>query len=194
MTMTNNLWFKDRYYNLLLLSENNSNKLNDAEKSELLSYQVILANQIYYNDRNLYISLIEEYLREDAAGIDGTNLFIYEFFDLSRKSRDDSWVLDAEVLETGISRLDNFSIDSESTTFADLVETVFGECECYDENITDELFRSLIKITLSDMKECVKAYASNDSEVLKFVMTFFAVVTFLVYSFLNPNLFHLVWQ
>ena len=61
--MTPALWCKDRYYNLLLLSKNKSNKLNDVEELELLSYQVILENQIYYNQRDLYISFIEEYLR-----------------------------------------------------------------------------------------------------------------------------------
>ena len=38
--MTTALWCKDRYYNLLLLSKNNNNKLNDVEELELLSYQV----------------------------------------------------------------------------------------------------------------------------------------------------------
>ena len=75
--MTTALWFKDRYYNLLLLSKNNNNKLNGVEERELSSYKIILENQIYYNQRDLYISFIEEYLRENAAGTDGTGLFIY---------------------------------------------------------------------------------------------------------------------
>jgi hypothetical protein len=148
--MANNLWFKNRYYNLLLKDE--SSKLNDAEEQEFLSYSIILENQIYYNDRNLYISLIEEYLREKAAGTDGTGLFIYEFFAFFRNSLQNQWALEAEVLETGISRLDNFSIDSESATFSDLIENIFGECEFYDKDISDESFRSLIRETLLAMK------------------------------------------
>ena len=98
--MNTALWCKDRYYNLLLLSKNKSNKLNDVEELELLSYQVILENQIYYNQRDLYISFIEEYLRENA-GTDGTSLFIYEFFALFRKSHRDFKTLEAEILEIG---------------------------------------------------------------------------------------------
>lgn len=151
--MTTALWFKDRYYNLLLLSKNKSNKLNDVEKLELLSYQVILENQIYYNQRDLYISFIEEYLREKDAGTDGIGLFIYEFFALSRKSQRDFRTLEAEILEKGISRLENFSINSESTKFGGLIEDIFGECEFYDKDISDESFRSLIRETLLEMKD-----------------------------------------
>jgi hypothetical protein len=54
-----------------------------------------LANQIYYNQRDLYISFIEEYLRENAAGTDGTRLFIYEFFALYLESQGDCRALEA---------------------------------------------------------------------------------------------------
>ena len=191
--MTTTLWCKDRYYNLLLLSKNNNNKLNDVEELELLSYQIILANQIYYNQRDLYISFIEEYLRENA-GTDGTGLFIYEFFALYRESQSDCRALEAEILETGISRLENFSINSESTKFGELMEDIFGECEFYNKDISDEdeSFRSWIRETLLEMKECVAPY--NDSEALQSVMVFFVFVSAIAYSVLDPTLFSLVWQ
>ena len=195
--MTTALWCKDRYYNLLLLSKNKSNKLNDGEKLELLSYKIILENQIYYNQRDLYISFIEEYLREKDAGTDGTGLFIYEFFTLYGKSQRDSRTLEAEILETGISRLENFSINSESTKFGDLIEDIFGECEFYDKDlsdISDESFRSLIRRILLEMKECVATSTSNDNEVLPSVMVFFVFVSAIAYSVLNPTLFSLVWR
>ena len=173
--MTTALWFKDRYYNLLLLSKNNNNKLNGVEERELSSYKIILENQIYYNQRDLYISFIEEYLRENAAGTDGTGLFIYEFFALYRESQGDCRALEAEILETGISRLENFSINSGSTKFGELIEDIFGECEFYDKNISDESFRSLIREALLEMKECVATY--NDSEALQSVMVFFVFVS-----------------
>ena len=47
--MEKNLWLKDRYYNLLVLSQNQLNQLTDSEEGELLSYQIILSNQIYYS-------------------------------------------------------------------------------------------------------------------------------------------------
>ena len=193
--MTTALWCKDRYYNLLLLSKNNNNKLNGVEERELSSYKIILENQIYYNQRDLYISFIEEYLRENAAGTDGTGLFIYEFFALYRESQGDCRALEAEILETGISRLENFSINSESTKFGELIEDIFGECEFYDKDISDESFRSLIREALLEMKECVATY--NDSEALQSVMVFFVFVVFvsaIAYSVLDPTLFSLVWR
>ena len=154
--MKKNLWLKDRYYNLLVLSQNQPNQLTDSEERELLSYHIILGNQIYYNQRDLYISFIEEYLRENA-GTDGTGLFIYEFFALYRKSRSDVRSLKAEILETGISKINNFSIDSASTTFANLIQDLFGECEAQtdkESEMPDHQFRSLIRSILSEMKDC----------------------------------------
>ena len=151
--MEKNLWLKDRYYNLLVFYQNQPNQLTDSEKRELSSYKIILENQFYYNQRDLYISFIEEYLRENA-GTDGTGLFIYEFFALYRKSGQDLRALEAEVLETGISKLNNFSIDSASTAFADLVEDLFGECEAQtdkESEMPDYQFRSLIRSILSEM-------------------------------------------
>ena len=154
--MKKNLWLKDRYYNLLVLSQNHPNQLTDSEERELLSYHIILWNQIYYNQRDLYILFIEEYLRENA-GTDGTGLFIYEFFALYRKSEGDLRALKAEILETGISRINNFSIDSASTTFGNLIQDLFGECEAQtdkESKMPDHQFRSLIRSILSEMKDC----------------------------------------
>lgn len=60
--------------------------------------------------------------------------------------------------------------------------------------MTNNLFRWSIGYTLSKMKECLKSYTSNDTEVLRSRMVFFTITTAVAYSFLNPNLFSLVWQ
>lgn len=73
--MENNIKFKNRYYQLLLLSENQDSKSVfdiTSEEKELLSYRIVLDSQIFYNDRDLYISLVEEYLTEADAGSLGT--------------------------------------------------------------------------------------------------------------------------
>ena len=54
--MATPLWSKEKYYKLLLLSKNKSNKLTTFQRDELLSYQIILENQVYYNQRD---SLLE---------------------------------------------------------------------------------------------------------------------------------------
>lgn len=142
----------------------------------------------------MYIPLLEEYLRQNA-GTDGTSLFIYEFSDLYRETQKDVGALEAGVLETGISRLDNFSIDSASTRFVDLVEALFGECEAQTEReneLPDYQFRSLIRFILSEMKECGAIY--NDNEVLQSVIVFLSSVSAIAYSILNPTLFNLIWK
>lgn len=82
--MKNNINFnkfnKTRYIELLKKEEILRNEAtylfneNCKEDLELLSYDVILENQIYYNRKAEYIFLIEEYLRENA-GKDGANIF-----------------------------------------------------------------------------------------------------------------------
>ena len=74
--------------------------------------------------------------------------------------------MEAEILETGITRLDNFSINSESTKFASCIEDLFGECEFYDKEISDESFRSLIEGILLEMKECLATYTINFNNII----------------------------
>ena len=69
--MGNNINFdKTRYIELLKKEEflkNEGRSLfneNREEDLELLSYSVILENQIYYNRKAEYIFLVEKYLRE----------------------------------------------------------------------------------------------------------------------------------
>lgn len=86
--MENSVSFKRQYYKLLLLSQNeNSTSLFDKNSKtyKLSSYQVVVEDQIVYNDRYLYISLIEEYLIENA-GAEGNQLFLYEFLYLVKES------------------------------------------------------------------------------------------------------------
>ena len=114
-----------------------------------------MSDQIYYNQGDLYISFIEEYLRENA-GTDGTGLFIYEFFALSPKSENDVRALKAGILKTGISGLNTISIDSACTTFGNLIQDLFDECDAQtdkESEIPDHHFRSLIRLILSEVKD-----------------------------------------
>lgn len=141
----------------------------------------------------MYISFLEEYLREENTGTEGTSLFIYEFFALFQNSQGDFRTLEVEILETGISRLENFLINSESTKFSDLMEEIFGECEAKTDR--DQQFRWLTSLILSKMKKYVKGFSYNkDSEVLKIVMIFFTSVSAIDYSVLGSRLFNLIWQ
>jgi hypothetical protein len=108
---TFNYWKKKKFYE------------NREERRELLSYGIILENQIYYNRKVEYISLVEEYLRENA-GKDGARLFVSEFFNIFNK---DNKAL--EILEQGIQRLATFCIDPKSTEFSALINQIVGSCE-----------------------------------------------------------------
>lgn len=125
---------KTRYIELLKKKEllkNEGTSLfdeNRGENLELLSYGVILENQIYYNQKAEYIFLIEEYLRE-SAGEDGARLFVWEFFKIFRKDNEALEVLEKEILQQGIQKLATFQIDSKSTEFSALVNQIVDSCE-----------------------------------------------------------------
>jgi len=133
--MKNNINFdKTRYIELLKKEEilrNEGTSLfneNREEDLELLSYGVILENQIYYNRKAEYISLVEEYLRENA-GEDGARLFVWEFFNIFKKDNKALEILEKEILEQGIKRLATFCIDPKSTEFSALINQIVGSCE-----------------------------------------------------------------
>ena len=68
LTMTNDINFnKDEYIRLL---KKNKFLLLRKLRRDLLSYGAILENQMYYDRKTEYISLIKEYLSENA-GKDG---------------------------------------------------------------------------------------------------------------------------
>ena len=81
------------------------------EYSELLSYQVIVEEQIFYNQKVEYLALVEEYLRENAGEL-GANLFVWEFSNIfGQKNNEAVEILEKGILEQGIQRLATFSID-----------------------------------------------------------------------------------
>jgi hypothetical protein len=143
---------KTRYIQLLKKEEilrNEETSLfneNREECRELLSYGVILENQIYYNRKVEYISLVEEYLRKNA-GKDGARLFVSEFFNIVKKNNKA-----LEILEQGIKRLATFCIDPKSTEFSALISQIVGSCEflTFDPEdsygITLDQFRDSIEI------------------------------------------------
>lgn len=125
---------KTRYIELLKKNEilkNEGTSLfneNHEEDLELLSYGVILENQIYYNRKAKYSFLIEEYLRENA-GKDGARLFVWEFFKMFKKDNKALEILEKEILEQGIKRLATFCIDPKSTEFSALINQIVGSCK-----------------------------------------------------------------
>ena len=157
--MSNNINFdKIRYIELLNKEESLKNQgislldENPTEGGELFSYKIILENQIYYNRKAEYIYVVEEYLRENA-GEAGARMFQWDFFTLFRKDNQALEILEKEILEEGIPKLENFEIDSKSKEFSVLINDIFGSCEflTFDREdsggITVEEFRDELEKT-----------------------------------------------
>jgi len=133
--MVNNINFdKTRYIELLEKEEflkNEGTSLfneNCEEDLELLSYGVILENQIYYNRKAEYTFLVGEYLKE-SSGEDGARLFVWEFLKIFKKDNKALKILEKEILQHGIQKLATFQIDPKSTEFSALINQIVGSCE-----------------------------------------------------------------
>ena len=72
-------------------------KKDRVEYRELLSYGIILENQIYYNQKVEYTYLVEEYLKENK-GKAGVRLFQWNFFSLFRKDNQALKLFETEIL------------------------------------------------------------------------------------------------
>lgn len=116
---------KVRYIELLENDQNLKNKnssLYEEDKlkyRELLSYQVILYDQIIYNRKHDYISLIDQYLTNEIDSF----VLILQFFQMKQE--------DMKIqndLENNFERLSNVLIDSESGEFSALVEDISDAC------------------------------------------------------------------
>ena len=123
MTKTFN---KVRYIELLkkgqsLESKNSSLYKEDRiEYRELLFYGVILYNQIIYNRRHDYISLIEKYVTNEIDSL----LLRLQFFQIQREDKKIK-----KDLEKNFERLSNVLIDSKSGEFSVLIKDIFDVCE-----------------------------------------------------------------
>ena len=123
MTQTFN---KVQYIKLLkkdqsLKSKNSSlYKKNTTEYLELLSYRKIVYDQIIYNRRHDYISLIEEYVTNEIYSF----LFRLQFFQLQREDNKIQ-----NDLEKNFGRLSNILINLKLGKFYLLITHIFDACE-----------------------------------------------------------------
>ena len=117
---------KVRYIELLKKNQSLQNKNtslykeNRVEYRELISYGGIVYNQIIYNRRHDYISLIEEFVTNE---IDSFVLRL-QFFQTQREDRKIK-----KDLEKNFQQLSNLLIDSKSSEFSLLIKDIFEACE-----------------------------------------------------------------
>ena len=165
--MKNNINFdKTRYIELLkkkeFLKNEGTSLLNEnrEEGLELLSYGVILENQIYYNRKAEYIFLVEEYLKENT-GEDGARLFVWEFFEIFRKDNKALKILEKEILQQGIQKLATFQMDPKSTEFSALVDQIVDSCEFLTFDPEDTYVMTLDQFRDSIQKIYLKIQNNN---------------------------------
>ena len=165
--MTNDINFdKSRYIELLKKEETLKNQKlslfdeNNKEGRELFSYQIILENQNYYNRKVEYISLVEQYLCNNA-GKDGARLFVSEFFTIFKNDNKVLEILEKEIIEQGITRLATFSIDPKSTEFSDLINQIAANCEFLTIDLEDSY-----GITLNQFRNSIEQIFFKMQKVL----------------------------
>ena len=136
-----------------LKSKNSSlYKENKIEYRELLSYGVILYNQIIYNRRHDYISLIEKYVTNEIDSL----LLRLQLFQIQREDKKIK-----KDLEKNFKQLSNVLIDSKSGEFSLLIEDIFDACEALKSDsepeeayeITELQFRAFLEKIFLQMKK-----------------------------------------
>ena len=178
----------------ILKSENKSlYEVNKSEYSELTAYQILLSQQMCYENRFQYIDLIEKCLDGEI----NCYAFQWDFFEISENEMEtlDKWI--KNVSRSGIDGEINFHINSKIKNFSSLIDNeLVAMCEFLDDGLSEERFYQKLKEVYSEMLKYTEStkVIKNDNEVLKSVMIFFTVVASLAYSVLNPTLFTLLWQ
>ena len=178
----------------VLQSENKSlYEVNKSEYSELTAYQILLSQQMCYENRFQYIDLIEKCLDGEI----NCYAFQWDFFEISENEMEtlDKWI--KNVSRSGIDGEINFHINSKIKNFSSLIDNeLVAMCEFLDDGLSEERFYQKLKEVYSEMLKYTEStkVIKNDNEVLKSVMIFFTVVASLAYSVLNPTLFTLLWQ
>ena len=178
----------------VLKSENKSwYEVDKSEYSELTAYQILLSQQICYENRFQYIDLVKKCL----DGKINCYAFQWDFFEISRNDMKTLEKLIKKVSRSGIDGEMNFHTDSKIENFSSLIDDqLVPMCDFLDDGLSEESFYQKLEEVYSEMLKYTESTSviKNDNEVLKFLMIFFTVVASLAYSVLNPTLFNLLWQ
>ena len=178
----------------ILESENKSlYKVERSEYAELNSYQIVLQEQIYYENRFQYIDLVKKCLDGEI----NCYTLQWDFFEIYQN---DMKTLDELIKKVRRDEIDsemNFHTDSKIENFSLLLDDqLVPMCNSLDDGLSEESFYHRLEQVYSEMLKYTESTSviKNDSEVLKFIIIFFTVVAFLAYSILNSTILNLFWQ
>lgn len=208
--MNTNSFNKDRYFELLL-----QDKHSKTEYMELLSYQVVLENQIIYDNPYRYISLVEKLLEEVMNQSPDLDEFynLDEFNDpylvsaseeistLIEKNLEDFDILEQKIRKEGITILDNFQINCENSKKfrfeLNIINRFFDDANSEEEYV---ILVDTFPLLLKESLPYLRYYANPDSgllkdnQILREIMILFTIITGVAYTFLNSTLFNLIWK
>ncbi len=153
-----------RYLELLKIEETFDYELtkfrleHSEEYNELVSFNITLENQLFYNEKNEFMRLIKKFLavNNDISG--SVDDFIGDFMDLRNKQMDLYRKLRDETLEKGIKKLENFQIDSRSDKFMTLIDDISDSCQAISDpeffHLSVEEFTDEIKTAFLKFQKC----------------------------------------
>ena len=182
---------KSRYFELV-----NKNKIlktdgsslyreNKAEYSELLSYDIILTKQVFYENRFQYIELIRKYFEGEI----NCYSFQWGFFDLYN---DHLEIMDNIKNSLDESSVITFSSDSKMENFSSLVEELVPICDALDDSLTEERFHLEIQKIFDKIQQyddsvrhqilaSLEGLENRSFSILKAVSLIFLILLFIPY-------------
>ena len=111
---------------------------NHAKYLELLHYQVMMEREVFFQNRNDYLPLIQKFVEENLDPWEFYSLFL----DLWRKDRDQTDPFQQNLRENGKS---TFVIDNRAEEFCDCIDSIFDAGEQFNEiDNQKEKFRSKV--------------------------------------------------
>lgn len=120
--------------------------LKNQNQLELFFYFKIIQSQIYYNQKEKYFYLIQEYLTKTIY----SNSFRDKFFTIRSQDKKTQ-----EILENHFQLLSTFSIDSESDGFIYVIDEIYNLSFLVENGrVSENEFRDLVeKIFLNEMQK-----------------------------------------
>jgi len=144
----------ERYKELLIKAESSKKTgkayFEDPEVLELLNYESKVESQIFWEDKNEYLKLIQKYLDEKIS----SGNFRCEYLDMIEKSMEKT----TKILNN-LDELSNFWIDPEGKNLGSLLSEIHGSCQCIIEfgiensGFSEDGFRNLLNKVVLEMKK-----------------------------------------
>jgi len=154
-----------RYQELLLktksLTKTEKEYFRDPEVAQLLSYQSSVETQIFYDQKDQYLDLIQKYLDETIP----THLFLGKFLDMRRYN-----IKKARKILDNFEELSTFWIEPGVDKFSFLLKEIYQACLYVskfglgDNGIPEDKFQNLIQKIFSQVKTEVLPSLSEVSE------------------------------